>query len=33
VASTADLRALTLDATKPETFRDRVSPILEKQYR
>jgi conjugal transfer pilus assembly protein TraF len=33
VASSADLQALTLDATRPETFRDRVSPILEKQYR
>lgn len=33
VASTADMQTLTLDASKPETFRDRVSPILEKQYR
>ncbi len=33
VASTADMQALTLDADRPETFRDRVSPILEKQYR
>ncbi len=33
VASTADMQALTLDANRPETFRERVSPILEKQYR
>lgn len=32
VASTADLNALRLDSTKPETFRSTVEPILLKQY-
>lgn len=33
VASISDLNQLTLDASKPETFKQKLQPILLKQYR
>jgi conjugal transfer pilus assembly protein TraF len=33
VASTDDLQALKLDPNKPETFKEKLQPILQKQYK
>jgi conjugal transfer pilus assembly protein TraF len=32
VASTDDLQSLKLDPSKPETFKEKLQPILQKQY-